>query len=387
MLHILVNRDGRHLGPYTYDQACQLLAEGKLHSWDIAWPDGSREWVTLDQIDGLSDRAFALREQRRAEATAAATAALEGRPASPTAQFMVSRHHTELPKRNWIRIGIWAGMLGVLCLSLVVWLKFLNEKTLMETLERRGDNLTYEQGQPDPFDGIAHAFFNDDAQWEQTTFSDGVRHGQRTVWHINGKTALNETYHNGRLTQATCYDFQGQLSGQLQEGTGTILLYWNDTGIRSQELVYENNHIIRRTIWNREGQLLSIIPPPVQVAPPPLEPITSITNTPPPANQSTNTNATTVIPGQSPNRTRAWLIGKPDTPTPPGQVDKRIDLVYLSQYYTKIVEEFGNPDEIIDGKVYAYRDMRIRNLVDDTIRSQVHFHFVNGTVTLVETLP
>ena len=111
MLHILVNRDGRHLGPYTYDQACQLLAEGKLHTWDIAWPDGSREWVTLDQIDGLSDRAFALREQRRAEATAAATSALEGRPASPTAQFMVSRHHTELPKRNWIRIGIWAGML------------------------------------------------------------------------------------------------------------------------------------------------------------------------------------------------------------------------------------------------------------------------------------
>jgi len=31
--------------------------------------------------------------------------------------------------------------------------------------------------------------------------------------------------------------------------------------------------------------------------------------------------------------------------------------------------------------------MRIRNLVDDTMRSQVHFHFVNGTVTRVETLP
>ena len=76
MLHILVNRDGRHLGPYTYDQACQLLAEGKLHTWDIAWPDGSREWVTLDQIDGLADRAFALREQRQAEAAAAAPAEL-----------------------------------------------------------------------------------------------------------------------------------------------------------------------------------------------------------------------------------------------------------------------------------------------------------------------
>ena len=181
MLHILVNRDGRHLGPYTYDQACQLLAEGKLHSWDIAWPDGGREWVTLDQIDGLADRAFALREQRRAEAAAAVTAALDGRPASPTAQFVVSRHHTELPQRNWMRIGIWSAMIGVLALSLFAWLKILNEKTLMETLERRGDNLAYEQGQSDPFDGIAHSYFNDGSQWEQTTFSDGVRHGQRTV--------------------------------------------------------------------------------------------------------------------------------------------------------------------------------------------------------------
>lgn len=387
MLHILINRDGRHLGPYTYDQACQLLAEGKLHTWDIAWPDGSREWVTLDQIEGLTDRAFALREQRRAEAAAAATAALEGRPAAPTAQFMVSRQHTEIPQRNWMRIGVWTAMIGVLTLSLVVWLKFLNEKTLMESLERRGDNLTYEQGQDAPFDGTAYAFFNDDSQWEQIDFSEGVRHGQRTVWHINGRVALKETYQNGLLTQATSYDFQGGLSGQMQGGAGTVLLYWNDTGIRSQELVYENNRIIRRTIWNREGHLLSIIPPPVQVEPPTLKPITSITNNPPPVTQSTNTNAPSAVPGLPPARTRTWLIGKTDTPTPAGQVDKRIDLVYLNQFYTKIVEDFGNPDEIIEGKTYAYRNMKVRNLIDDTFQSTVHFLFVNGTVTEVQTFP
>ena len=71
-MNLLVNRDGRHMGPYSFDQACQLLAEGKLHSWDLCWPDGAREWVTLDTVPGLSDKSFALREQRRAEALAAA---------------------------------------------------------------------------------------------------------------------------------------------------------------------------------------------------------------------------------------------------------------------------------------------------------------------------
>ena len=43
MLHILVNRDGRHLGPYTYDQACQLLAEGKLHTCLLYTSDAADE--------------------------------------------------------------------------------------------------------------------------------------------------------------------------------------------------------------------------------------------------------------------------------------------------------------------------------------------------------
>ena len=69
-MNILVNRDGNHLGPYTYDQASQLLSDGKLQAWDIAWPDGGREWVPLSQIDGLTERAFALRRQRLAEGNA-----------------------------------------------------------------------------------------------------------------------------------------------------------------------------------------------------------------------------------------------------------------------------------------------------------------------------
>ena len=101
MLHILVNRDGRHLGPYTYDQACQLLAEGKLHAWDIAWPDGSREWVTLDQIDGLADRAFALREQRRAEAAAARVRTVPRRDPLPC------DHSCALPSQPHIQLRRW----------------------------------------------------------------------------------------------------------------------------------------------------------------------------------------------------------------------------------------------------------------------------------------
>ena len=58
------------MGPFTHDQACHMLAEGKLQSWDLCWRDGARDWIALDQIPGVTEKSGALREQRRAEAIA-----------------------------------------------------------------------------------------------------------------------------------------------------------------------------------------------------------------------------------------------------------------------------------------------------------------------------
>ena len=379
-MNILVNRDGTHLGPYTYDQACQLLAEGKLQAWDIAWPDGGREWVTLDQIDGLAERAFALRKQRHSESMARTM----GGDTRPNAQFIAAAKKVRTPKRNWRRVWIWSIMTAVLGLSLFIWTQKFNKKILIENLERKEDTRMYFEGNEKPFSGNAYAYFNDGSLWERVRYNVGVRHGKRTIWHINGNLALKEHYYNGTLKTAFSYDFNGKISGQYQEGSGTITLYWNESGIRAQEQVHAGGDIVKHTIWSRDGQLLSVIPPPEQTS-------QSITQTNQlPSTLPTNTASTNnpvAIPGLVPARAKVWSIGGARTPTIRENVEKRIDLVYANKFYTKIIEDFGNPDEIIENRIYAYQNMKVHYFRDDSLRTQVRFHFTNGKVTHTEALP
>ena len=383
-MNILVNRDGAHLGPYSYDQACQLIAEGKLQAWDIAWPDGGREWVTLDQIDGLTERAFAIREQRLAESMNRS----KNGPAQPNAQFITSKKSIRSPKRDWKRVWVWTLMALTVVISLIVWNQKFNKKILLDNVEHRSDSLHYIKNWNKPFTGIAYAKFNDGSLWEKTSFENGVRHGNRSIWHMNGKLALKETYYNGSLKKAYSYDYSGKLSGQYIEGSGTITLYWNETGLRSQEQVYSDWKVVKRTIWNREGKMLSVIPPPNQSAQL-VNPSNSTTNKPPPNPpvKTASTNSPPPIPGLLPARAILWSIGETGTSTVRQDIEKRVDLVYANKYYTKIIEDFGNPDEIIEGRIYAYRNMRVRRASNNTICTKIHFHFINGKTTLIEALP
>ena len=380
-MNILVNRDGNHLGPYTYDQASQLLSDGKLQAWDIAWPDGGREWVTLDQIDGLTERAFALRRQRLAEGTTGSSAG----PSAPNAQFIAARQNIQAPRRNWRRVWVWSIMALTLFVSLFIWTQKFNNRILMDDLERHFDNRTYLEGEDKPFDGTAYAHFNDGSIWEKTRFEDGVRHGERTLWHWNGNFALKEKYFNGKLEQSTSFDFNGKPSGHYLNGKGTLVLYWKGNGVRAQEQVYDMGKVVKRTIWNREGQLLSVIPPPIQTPGPiyTTNQAVKITNSP-----VINTQTNQIpIPGLLPARGKLWLIGNPGVPTPREDIDKRIDLIYANKFYTNIIQEFGKPDEILQNKIYVYWNMRVKHLTKDVEQSQVLFHFVNGYVNLTETRP
>ena len=374
-MNILVNRDGTHLGPYSYDQACQLIAEGKLQAWDIAWPDGGSEWVTLDQIDGLTERAFTLREQRLAESMNRNASG----PTKPNAQFITAKKKSKKITRNWRRVWVWSIMFFTLGLSLFIWVQKLNKKILIENLERQGGNRMYVQGSDKPFSGNAFAYFNDGSLWEQIAYADGARHGKRSVWHINGNLALKETYYNGTLKAATSHDFNGKTSGYYREGVGTITLYWNESGIRAQEKVFAAGKLVKHSIWDREGQLISIIPTPAPIY------TNHLTGTPP--TKITATNDLTIVPGLLAGRAKTWSIGASNTPTIREDIEKRIDLVYANKYYTKIITDFGNPDEIIENRIYAYKNMRVYYLADDSLRTEVHFHFINGKVTLTEALP
>ena len=136
-MNILINRDGHHMGPFTHDQACHMLAEGKLQAWDLCWQNGSRDWVTLEKIPGVSEKADALRQQRRAEAIAAAQAVSAGGPAQPRPQFVAGSDNSHtfdpgpVPKssRNWMRVGVWAGMAVTLITALGVWIFFPQQRT------------------------------------------------------------------------------------------------------------------------------------------------------------------------------------------------------------------------------------------------------------------
>ncbi len=400
-MKLLVNRDGRHLGPYSLDKACQLLAEGKLHSWDLCWPDGAREWVTLDSIEGVTAKTFALREQRRAESIARAQAASSSSPNSPNPQFVDLQpgdpaQAAKPQESNWMRAAVWTSLAIVLAISVFVWMKFLSDKTLIQDLERRGDNLTYETGENKRFSGTAYVYFIDDTIWEKVDYGDGVREGARTVWHINGNVALQEEYSSGFLQSAASFDFNGLQTSSFENGSGTIMLYWNDTGIRSQELVYKNHLIVKRTIWDRKGLLLSVIPPelppnfvitpPVAINPAP----PAITNSVLLTNQVfTITNKPAIDTTPNPEmfgRTRIWVMGDPNATSSRVAIDKRIDLIYVNKPTNLLIKVFGYPDQA-STNWWSYGDMKVKNIQAGGYFKKVHFQIYNGHVYRVVGAP
>ncbi|HEV3273067.1 MAG TPA: PH domain-containing protein [Candidatus Methylacidiphilales bacterium] len=54
-MSILINKDGRQLGPYSLDEARALVLSGRLDATDWAWTDGATDWVHLKDAPGFSD--------------------------------------------------------------------------------------------------------------------------------------------------------------------------------------------------------------------------------------------------------------------------------------------------------------------------------------------
>ena len=420
-MNILINRDGHHMGPFTHDQACHMLAEGKLQAWDLCWQNGSRDWITLEQIPGVSEKTDALRQQRRAEAIAAAKATAGGGPAQPHPQFVANagagNTHTfdpgPVPKsaRNWMRIGVWTGVVVTLITALVVWIFFLNEEVLLENIERRADNLTYVQGELAPYTGVVYNYFDDGTLWETVNYIEGLREGERKVWHINGTVALNETYQNGHLIIAASFNFQGVPSGNYESGRGKLTLYFNHSGTRNEELEYAGGQISKRTIWDHNGNLIAMIPPELPpnmaeykgptlpgatlpgitkpVTPKPITPTNAIppvaaTNTPP-----TNTNVVVVNPKipdpNSRGRLTEWRYSV-DNRVTARNIRNRIDLLYLGKQYTTVYEFFGWPDED-RGADWVYKDLTVKNITSGGYFSKITFRYRNGTVIKIIAEP
>jgi hypothetical protein len=412
-MNILINRDGHHMGPFTHDQACHMLAEGKLQTWDLCWQNGSRDWVTLEKIPGVSEKADALRQQRRAEAIAAAQAVSAGGPAQPRPQFVAGSDNSHtfdpgpVPKssRNWMRVGVWAGMAVTLITALGVWIFFLNKELLIENIERRADNLTYVQGEEIPHTGLVYKYFDDDSLWETVNYIEGLREGKRTVWHINGNIALQETYQSGHLITAASFNFNSVPSGTYEGGRGKLTLYFNHSGTRNEELEYKGGQISKRTIWDHNGNLIAMIPPKLPpnmatytgpgstlpgtttpVTPPPVAP----TNAVPPVVTPPTTNTVVAVNPMIPNpdsegRKKSWTYSM-NNRIAARNIRNRIDLIYLGKQYTKVYEDFGWPNEDL-GADWVYSGMNIKNISAGGYLSKITFRYRNGTVIKITAEP
>ena len=75
---LLINKDGKQLGPYSLDQARAFVLSGKVDATDWAWPDGATEWVPLKDVPGFSSEpSVAPASGSAAPATAVAAAEQE----------------------------------------------------------------------------------------------------------------------------------------------------------------------------------------------------------------------------------------------------------------------------------------------------------------------
>ena len=51
---LLINKDGKQLGPFSLDEARAQVLAGRLAPTDWAWADGANDWVLLKDVPGFS---------------------------------------------------------------------------------------------------------------------------------------------------------------------------------------------------------------------------------------------------------------------------------------------------------------------------------------------
>jgi membrane protein YdbS with pleckstrin-like domain len=53
-MSIIINKDGKQLGPYSLEEARALVLSGKIDADDWAWPDSATEWIQLKDVPGFA---------------------------------------------------------------------------------------------------------------------------------------------------------------------------------------------------------------------------------------------------------------------------------------------------------------------------------------------
>jgi membrane protein YdbS with pleckstrin-like domain len=110
-MSLLINKDGKQLGPYSLDEARALVLSGQLDPQDWAWPEGATDWVALKDVPGFSSPTPAGKPAPPAAPTASA-------PASATGEEDLWRGHPS----QILNLGIYTfwGLILIVTLAAVV---------------------------------------------------------------------------------------------------------------------------------------------------------------------------------------------------------------------------------------------------------------------------
>ncbi len=109
-MSLLINKEGKQLGPYSLEEARTLVLSGHLDTTDWAWPDDATDWVHLKDVPGFS-----------ATKPGQPVSAPTSMPGSGTEEELWQGHPSQV--LNYSIYLFWAAVL-IVTLAVVIWLVY-----------------------------------------------------------------------------------------------------------------------------------------------------------------------------------------------------------------------------------------------------------------------
>ncbi len=117
----------------------------------------------------------------------------------------------------------------------------------------RAQEYELKEGLPDGWEII---WFPDDRLAGRTRFKNGLREGMVEEWYRNGQLRLQGTNQAHRLMQATSFGTDGNATGQVKDGNGTLIIH-HLNGQRAEEHIFLEGKRNTTHRWDAMGRLLN----------------------------------------------------------------------------------------------------------------------------------
>ena len=100
-------------------------------------------------------------------------------------------------------------------------------------------------------------WFPDDRLAGRARFKNGLRDGIVQEWYRNGQLRLQGTNQTHRLMQATSFSADGNTTGQVKDGNGTLIIH-HLNGQRAEEHIFVGGKTTTTRRWDAKGKPLKL---------------------------------------------------------------------------------------------------------------------------------